>query len=130
MEVPGFTLEPGEVEVVPSDGAGLSGVLEGGCYVAVDTTITPELAREGLARELVHRIQNMRRSAGFDIADYIVTYYQGGPGLDEVIAAHGDYIAQETLSRRLVNESTAHGIYIEAHKVDGIEATIGVRPEK
>ena len=46
--------------------------------VAVSTELTEELAQEGVARELVHRIQNMRRTAGFDIADRIVTFYSGG----------------------------------------------------
>ncbi len=129
MEVPGFTLEPGEVEVVPSDGAGLSGVLEGGCYVAVDTTITPELAREGLARELVHRIQNMRRSAGLEIADRIAVTYQGDEGMREVLAQGplADYIRGETLAVRLTEGPPEDGAYSETLRLDGMEVTVGVK---
>ena len=129
VEVAGRTFEPDEVLVTASDKPGYSVASEAGYQVAVTTDVSDELALEGLARELVHRIQNMRRSAGFDIADHIVTYWQGAPGLDDVIAAHGDYIAQETLSRRLVNETPPEGAYVEAHVVDGIEVTIGVRKE-
>ena len=50
---------------------------EGGYAVGIFREVTEELAAEGLAREIVHRIQNMRRSAGFEIADYINTYYEG-----------------------------------------------------
>ncbi|MCK4362557.1 MAG: isoleucine--tRNA ligase, partial [Dehalococcoidia bacterium] len=58
------------------EGEGLALAAEGGYAVALATAITPALADEGLARELVRRIQTMRKNAGFDIADYIVTYYQ------------------------------------------------------
>ena len=129
VEVPGFTLEPGEVEVVPSDAAGLSGVLEGGCYVAVDTTITPELAREGLARELVHRVQNMRRSAGLDIADRIAVTYQGDEGLREILASGplADYIRGETLAVQLSEGPPEEDAYSETMRLDGMELTVGLK---
>ena len=95
--------------------------------VALSTEITPELRLEGDARELVHGIQNMRRSADFDIADHIVTYYDGGAELDAVIAAHGDYIRQETLSQELVNAQPVDGAYTETLKVNDMQATVGVR---
>ena len=127
VKVPGFTLEPGEVAVVSSDNPGYSAVSEGGYTVAVTVDISPELALEGLARELVHRIQNMRRSAGFDIADHITTYYRGAKELDEVVSGHGDYIRQETLSRELVNGSPPQGAYAETHKVNGLDALLAVK---
>ena len=95
--------------------------------VALSTEITPSLRLEGDARELVHGIQNMRRSADFDIADHIVTYYVSSPELDAVIAAHSDYIRQETLSQELLSQSPAYDAYMEALKVNDIQATIGVR---
>ncbi|MCY4654061.1 MAG: class I tRNA ligase family protein, partial [Dehalococcoidia bacterium] len=95
--------------------------------VALSTEITPELRLEGDARELVHGIQNMRRSAYFDIADHIVTYYESSPELDAIIAAHSDYIRQETLSQDLVSAKPADDAYTETLKVNSIEATVGVR---
>ena len=96
--------------------------------VALSTEITPSLRLEGDARELVHGIQNMRRSADFDIADHIVTYYEGSPELDAVIAAHSEYIRQETLSQELLSHSPVDdGFYTETLKVNDIQATIGVR---
>ena len=129
VEVAGFMLEPEEVLVSSAGREGYAVASEGGYVVAVTTEVSAELALEGLARELVHRIQNMRRSAGFDIADHIVTYYQGDAKLDEVMAAHGDYIRQETLSRQVVKGAPAPDVYTEAHKVDGLEATLGVKKE-
>ncbi|MCH8815206.1 MAG: isoleucine--tRNA ligase [Chloroflexi bacterium] len=89
-----------------------------GYAVAVESDITPELADEGLARELVHRIQNMRKAAGFEIADHIITYHSGSDRVSEVLAEHGAYVRQETLSNEIVDgepPSDAHGEEIEVN---------------
>ncbi|KKM16638.1 hypothetical protein LCGC14_1683870, partial [marine sediment metagenome] len=101
---------------------------DAGYTVAVDTVITPELAEEGLARELVHRIQSLRRAAGFDISDHITTYYQGPPRLQAVLQRHGDYVRQETLSEELVEGAppTGAGAHTEAQKLDGEPLTLAV----
>ena len=126
VKVGEFDLETGEVHFTTSDKQGYA-VARGADYtVAVTTEVSPELALEGLARELVHRIQSMRREAGFDIADHIVTYYEGGEKLDEVVGTHGDYVRQETLSRQVLNEAAPEGVYSETHKVDGVEVVLGV----
>ena len=130
VEIAGFLLEPEEVLVSSHDREGYAVASEGGYTMAVSTEVSAELALEGLARELVHRIQNMRRSAGFDIADHIVTYYQGDASLDEVMSAHGDYVRQETLSRQVVKDAPVAGAYTEAHSVDGLEVTLGVKREE
>ena len=95
--------------------------------VALSTEITPSLRLEGDARELVHGIQNMRRSADFDIADHIVTFYESSPELNAVVAAHSEYIRQETLSQELLCQSPVDDAYTETLKVNSIEATVGVR---
>ncbi len=120
------TLEPEEVLVTVSEKPGFAVVADAGYTIAIGTEISEELALEGQARELVHRIQNMRRSAGFDIADYIVTCYDGPPEIDSVMAAHGGYIGRETLSRSVEKKSAPEGAYVERHSVDGIEVTLAV----
>ncbi len=116
----------GQVEaVLPLDPYWIA--LEGGYMVALETTITPELAQEGLARELVHRIQDMRKKAGFQITDRIHTYYQGPSSVDEVMSAYSGYIMQETLSEQLVAGEAADGSYHTTQNVDGMEVTLGVR---
>ena len=77
VEVDGFTLEPEEVNLQAVEKEGLSVASEGEYAVAVPTTVSAELAREGMARELVHRLQTMRRSAGFEVVDQIVSYLVG-----------------------------------------------------
>ncbi|MBI4283400.1 MAG: class I tRNA ligase family protein, partial [Chloroflexi bacterium] len=100
---------------------------EGNCSVAVPTEITPELEAEGMAREIVHRLQTMRRSAGFDIADYIITYYDGDDYLREVMASFSDYITQETLSRQLTDGIPEQGVFTESYKLSGHSILLGVK---
>ena len=127
VAVNGVVLEPDEVLVETLDKDGYAVTNEGGYTVAVSTEVSEALRLEGDARELVHGIQNMRRSADFDIADHIVTYYESSPELEAVIAAHSDYIRQETLTQELLSQPPADDAYTETLKVNSIEATIGVR---
>jgi len=118
------------LEVAPT-GAELAGPAvasdEAGYAVSLDTTITPELADEGLARELVHRIQNMRKAAGFEIADRITVYYAGWERLGQVLARHGGYVRAETLANDLVEGAPPDGAYIEEQKLDGRAVTLAVK---
>jgi isoleucyl-tRNA synthetase len=93
----------------------------------IDTHITPELAKEGMAREIVRRLQAMRRSAGFDIADHITTYYQGEDYIKQVMADFADYIKQETLSKELVDGVPEEGAFTERHKISGYDILLGVK---
>ena len=101
--------------------------LEGGYMVAVDTSMTPDLAEEGLARELVHRIQNLRRGASFEITDRIVTFYRGPVTVAEVMSKYADYIRQETLSDELIDGVPAEGAHSEQQKLGGEGVVLGVK---
>ena len=111
--------------IVQVDGYWVS--LEGGYMVAVDATVTPELAKEGLARELVHRIQNLRRGAGFEITDRILAYYRAPASVGEVMREFADYIRQETLAEELVDGEPAEGSHQETQKLEGAEVLMGVK---
>jgi len=126
IEVDGYTLEADEVEVLALDKPGFAAAAEGSLTVAVTTEITPELALEGKARELVHRIQNMRKAAGFDIADRIELYFEGDDEVAEVFAVHGDYVRQEVLAQRIVRGPAPSGGYGESQKIDSVNVELGV----
>ncbi len=89
--------------------------------------ISPELQAEGFAREIVHRLQNMRRSAGFNIADYITTYYQGDDYVKQVMVDFADYIKQETLSRQLVEGLPEQDVFSESYRLAGHEILLAVK---
>jgi isoleucyl-tRNA synthetase len=99
---------------------------EGGYTVAIDIKTTPELIAEGLAREVVHRLQTMRRQAKFDIANHITTYYQGGAYIEQVIDSFADYIKRETLSRELIKGVPAEGVFSEHFKLSGYDILLAV----
>ena len=127
VEVEGHRLEPGEVLVVTTDVEGYAVAREGPYLLAIDTTLTDDLRDEGLARELVHRIQTMRRSADFQITDRIVTWYAGDERTARVMDQHGDYVRQETLSTELRQGEPDTGAYAEEAKLDGVVVKLGVK---
>jgi isoleucyl-tRNA synthetase len=100
---------------------------EGDDGVAVPTEVSPELKAEGLAREIVHRLQIMRRSAGFNIADYITTYYHGEAYVRRVMDGFADYIKQETLSRQLIEGVPEEGVFTESYKLGDYNILLGVK---
>jgi isoleucyl-tRNA synthetase len=100
-----------------------------GLSAKMDVNLTPELKAEGIAREIVRHIQTMRRAAGFDIADHIVTYYQGddyikGIMTDKTLA---EYIKQETLSQKIIDAVPEEGAFSERHKISGYNVLLGVK---
>jgi isoleucyl-tRNA synthetase len=103
IKVGDITLNPGEVEVGFTGKPGLAVESGAGFVVALDTTITPELAREGAARDLVREIQDMRKEADLHIADRIRLSIRGA---EEILAAHKDYIMSETLCVELLSEQS------------------------
>ncbi len=129
VEAAGERLAPEEVQVSLVPRPGFAAAEGDGLTVALETTLTPELVSEGRAREIVHRIQTMRKEAGFQVEDRIVTYYQGDPELEAVIQAHAAYIQSETLSRALVRGEGPPSAYRwQAGKrdFDGLTLTLAV----
>ena len=90
-----------EVEVKAMAKEGFA-VAEDGAYVAaLVTTLTPELVSEGLAREFVRRVQDLRKTANLDVADRIELFVEASAGLKSAVETHADYIKSETLTVKL-----------------------------
>jgi isoleucyl-tRNA synthetase len=126
VELDGFTLEPSELLVTTQGKPGYAAAEEAGYAAVVTTEITPELADEGLARELVRRIQEMRKNAGFEISDRIRLTYEGDADIGRVMQAWRHYIAQETLAAAVEAGPPAAGAFAEEHEVDGRKVTLAV----
>ena len=102
--------------------------LEAGYLVAMNGEITPELAEEGLAREMVHRIQGLRRGANFEVTDRIQTWYEAPEELSQVMRGNfSDYIREETLSDSVLAGPPPEGAKSETAKIEGQEITLAVR---
>jgi len=119
-------------EELSLDMPGYSIASDGRYTVALSTELTPELAAAGISREVVRRLQNMRRAANFDVADYIITYYQTGEPIKRAIADFGDYIKQETLSRELIADFPPNGAYTEKYRIANSDVLLAIKrsPER
>ena len=91
-----------EVEISSQDIPGWLVANANGITVALDITLTEELLKEGIARELVNRIQNLRKDSGFEVTDKIKVQLQSSNGLINAVAANESYIKSETLTESLV----------------------------
>jgi isoleucyl-tRNA synthetase len=102
-----FTPEDFAVETHQKEGYQVE--REGGLAVAISTALTPELVSEGLARELVHHIQNTRKAADFQIDDRIRLRVAGPSEVAEMLAVHGEWVKKETLASSLETVDVAGG---------------------
>jgi isoleucyl-tRNA synthetase len=121
-------LGPGDLVVETEAPEGWAGVADRGTQVAIDTRIAEPLKREGMAREVVRHVQELRKKAGLEMQDRIVLHLQtDSPALQQAIAAYRDYICAETLA----TEWATHSLDGEAHqtsvKVDGHPLKIELR---
>lgn len=103
-------VETADVEIISEDIPGWLVAHEGNITVALDITLTDDLLREGIARELVNRIQNARKDQDFNITDRIVVKIEPNTHTDAVIAQFGDYIAKQVLADSITVEPVAGGL--------------------
>lgn len=125
-------LSPDEVLVREEPREGLSAASERGVTVAVEAELTPDLVAEGLAREVVRRIQSLRKEADFNLDDRIVTIYQAEGELAQAIEDWRDFIADETLSISLEagvphEKDKEKGTYVVEDQADGHTLRLSVR---
>lgn len=91
-------IELTDVEIISEDIPGWLVTNEGNLTVALDITVTPELRREGIAREIVNRVQNIRKERNYEITDKIKLTFQSNPEADEAISEYSDYIGRQVLA--------------------------------
>jgi len=97
----------------------------GGYFAAIDPVITPELRAEGLAREIVSRIQRMRKEAGLAVSDRIVLWIAGPSAIEEAIRSHAEWIAEEVLAREVnVGERIEPHHAMQSADIDGQAVSI------
>ncbi len=125
------TLSTGEIRLTEEEllieaapAAGYSVVSDRGITVALDTTLTPELVEEGFVREIVSKLQQMRKDAGFEVTDHIAVTYEGSDTLLAVFARHADEIAAEVLADGVRQETPAG--YTASWDINGEPAAFGV----
>ena len=128
LEVAGqqITVTPADFEITSEDMPGWLVASEGKLTVALDITITDELRREGVARELVNRIQNIRKESGFEVTDKIRVEIEATELTAPAVESFAEYIAQQTLAVEVKAVATPAGDYVIASDIDENPVTIAV----
>ena len=116
-----------EIDIIRTGLEGWQVESEAGLSVAVDTELSEELQKEGLAREFVNRVQNMRKEANFDVTDRIATGVQANEKLAAAISYMAEYIQQETLSESLEQEELKVSDYVKTWEIGDEECIISIR---
>ncbi|MCC5913406.1 MAG: isoleucine--tRNA ligase [Balneolaceae bacterium] len=116
-----------EIEILRTGLKGWSVETEDGITVAVDTEITPELMKEGLSREFINRIQNMRKEADFEVTDRIVIGFSGSDDLSEAIASSSETVKTETLAEEIEQRLLEVSDFVKSWEIEGSQCEISIR---
>ena len=108
-------IERADVEIISEDIPGWLVANEGRLTVALDITVTEELRKEGLARELVNRVQNIRKSSGFDITDKVNITILSNEAMDAAVAEYKEYISNQVLaaSIEIADEAVSDAVELD-----------------
>ena len=120
------TIEASDVEIISEDIPGWLVANEGNLTVALDITVTDELRREGIARELVNRIQNIRKTSGFDITDKIDVYIASNGETDLVVEEYRDYMSRQVLANTFEILGTLSGEAVTELDFDTFKVNIRI----
>ena len=122
-------MSPEELLIEPGERQGYALEREGGLSVALRTDLDAELVDEGLVRELVHKVQNVRREKGFEIEESIRVGLSGNPRVSSLLEGRwGDYFKAEVLARELAIDAGGPGGGSESVTVDGEALWVRMEP--
>ena len=123
-----INLSVDDVEIISEDIPGWLVANEGNLTVALDVNITRELKEEGIAREFINRIQNLRKESGFDVTDKIKILIRQHEALNDAVEKHKDYIGSQTLAASIelveeIGSNNAKQVEID----EGVETLIRIQ---
>ncbi len=121
-----ITVTPADFEITSEDMPGWLVASEGKLTVALDITITDELRQEGVARELVNRIQNIRKDSGFEVIDRVKVEIESTPSTEESMKHFAEYVAAQTLAVSIVTSVMPSGDFIVESDLDDAPLKIAV----
>ena len=120
-------IELSDVEIISEDIPGWLVANEGNLTIALDVTVTPELKREGIARDIVNRIQNIRKSRDYDITDRIDLVFAPSADTDEAIREYSDYISRQVLANSImILPVDASALDVEKLSMDDVTAFVKI----
>jgi isoleucyl-tRNA synthetase len=121
------TIDLADVEIISEDIPGWLVANEGSVTVALDVTITPELQQEGLARDIINRVQNIRKSRNYEITDRINLTFAKSAEIDQTIANFAEYIGAQVLANSVtVVDQLPQADTIETLDIDGLNVIVNI----
>jgi isoleucyl-tRNA synthetase len=121
------TIDLADVEIISEDIPGWLVANEGSVTVALDVTITPELQQEGLARDIINRIQNIRKSRNYEITDRINLTFAKSSEIDDTVKNFGEYIGAQVLANSVaVIEQLDGAETVETLDIDGLNVVVNI----
>ena len=123
-----LTLE--DVEIISEDIPGWQVANDGRLTVALDVTVTDELRYEGIAREFVNRIQNIRKESGFDVTDKIVVMIEDHDLVREAVKRHASYIGSQTLATTVEVSGDLTSGNVRDVEIEDVTVKVKVEKEK
>ena len=120
------TIDAADVEIFSEDIPGWLVANEGNVTIALDITITDELRREGVARDLVNRIQNIRKSRDYDITDRINVVVESNEAIDDAVDSFGEYIKNQVLANSISIAASVDSQEDEVLDIDGLIVKVSV----
>ncbi|MGE5431650.1 MAG: isoleucine--tRNA ligase [Syntrophomonadaceae bacterium] len=121
------TITHTDVEIVSTEITGWLVESEEGVTVALDTELTDELLSEGLAREFVNRVQNMRKDMGLEVTDRINISFKSDENLEKAVLSFSDYIVSETLAGNLSSQDELKDGYSQDWEVGEYKCSISIK---
>ena len=115
-----------DFEITSEDMPGWLVTSEGKLTVALDITLTPELEKEGVARELINRIQNIRKDSGLEVTDKIRVEVEDIETVHDAVSEHGAYIGQQTLAVEVICAAEPKGDYVVGSDVNDVPLKIAI----
>ena len=122
------TVELTDVKIISEDMPGWLVANEGALTVALDIDVTPELFREGLARDIINRIQRYRKEQNFDITDHINVCFVPVPELEEVLDQYGKYIAEQVLADSISASAPSDSDNVVIFDIDDLKLGVVITP--
>ena len=116
-----------DVEIISEDIPGWQVANDGKLTVALDVTISDDLRYEGIAREFVNRIQNIRKETGFDVTDKITVLIEDLEFVREAVTRHAEYIGSQTLANSVILKSSPDGVGVREVEIDDVIVKVAVR---
>ena len=112
-----MSITPDMVDIRINAKEGFDAAYMGNDFIILNTNLTEDLIHEGIVRELISKVQQMRKNKDYNVVDRITLYYDGNEEIDKCVKEYEDYIKKETLSKEIVKESNlVEEIDLNGHK--------------